>query len=431
MTNLRGIPYKIQNVPTLGPNSGTAFSGTAYVQHDDFAWFAFPNGAITGKRADEFWLDPENVNEASGIVNYGVLAAYAAASGAMPIGLAARTLTRPTEHYNYRPKVRPTPTGYEVDWPQPDWETLQDPIYKFTAVDGGTFNNDPVSLAHRALTGLVGINPRGKSDAKRAILMIDPLADRPKPLGPTGASLYSVANSIVGTFVSGGRYLTADMELFAKDDVFSRFQLVPFRPSPNPNDSLGVQKIGAEALSGTSLYAAAGWCSRDFRVHDYLLGRQNMQLYLQREFKLAGDNPLFISWNFEDRKQWALNDDGDHIQITETTEKSTYFLPIIPDKTGPLQQVPNWPYRKYNPDSLKPLLKKRLDAVLGKLVSDNNAAAPWWRLDVDIKNLLHGNASAALPWFLGMFAVPGVVDFVEEKVIYKFEQELKDAFLWP
>jgi hypothetical protein len=128
VANLRGIPYKLLNIPTLGD-----FSGAAYVQHDDFAWFALPNGAspdITatsvGKREDEFWLGD---GDGSGFVGYDTLVSYATASGAMPVGLAARSLSRPAEHYHYRPVVRAVKdltAGYRVDWPEPDWTGIPD-----------------------------------------------------------------------------------------------------------------------------------------------------------------------------------------------------------------------------------------------------------------------------------------------------------------
>ncbi len=408
LANLRGVPYQILNIPTLGD-----FSGAAFVQHDDFAWFAFPNGkspdvtpASIGKREDEFWLGP---GDGSGFVGYDTLVTYATASAAMPTGLAARALSRPAEQYHYRPRVRPIveAPGYMVDWPEPDWTGLPDAeqtgTYSCTCVDGGTFNNDPVSLVHQALAGLIGVNPRGKSDAKRAIFMIDPLADGPKPIAKTGKSLLSVVENIIGTVVGGGRYLTADMELFANQDVFSRFQLVPFRPEPG--------KVGEAALAGTSLYAAAGWCARAFRVHDYLLGRQNMQIYLRKEFVLAGDNPLFDGWQLADRKDWAMDQNGNRIDVRQDTPRNTYFLPVIPDKTGEaLLPVPDWPVGAYKPDDLTPMLRARLKAVIDKLVADNGGGG-------------------ALPWLIGMFAVPGVVDFVVAKIVDGFKQELRAAGL--
>jgi predicted acylesterase/phospholipase RssA len=412
VANLRGVPYQVADVPAL-----PGFDGAAYMQHDDFAWFAVPNGADSasalpaGKREDEFWIGPGA--SASGFVGYDTLASFAVASAAMPLVLPARALTRPAEHYNYRPLVRAVtdlPAGWRIDWPVPDWSSIADAAggtYAFTAVDGGTLNNDPVSLVHRSLVGLVGRNPRGASDATRAILMIDPLADAPSPMSPTGKSLVAVLGGIIPTLVGGARYLTADMALFADTDVFSRFQMVPFRTAT----AAAPATAGEAALAGDSLFAAAGWCAREFRVHDFLLGRHNMQEYLRSQLLLAGDNPLFSQWQFGDRQDYATDRNGGRMTIDVTTPGSAYFLPILPDKTGsgPLA-LPPWPVGAFNPADILDPLEKRLTAATRALIDDNSGGG-------------------MLPWLVNLLAVPGVVDVIASTVVNGFTAELQQAGL--
>ena len=412
LANLRGIPYQVTGIPTI-----MDFSGAAFVQHDDVAWFAFPNGAspaVTagsiGKREDEFWLDRNQAG--SGFVGYDVLVSYATASAAMPLGLAARALVRPAEHYSYRPHVQvlPDPPGYKVRWPDPDWDTLlrteASGAYTFTSVDGGTFNNDPVAVVHTALAGLVGRNPSDSSSATRAMFMIDPLADKPQPIDDVGKSLVSVFKKMIPTFIAETRYQTADMELFADEGVYSRFQLVPFRPSGQPDGG----KVGEPALAGTSLFAAAGWCARSFRVHDFLLGRHNMQAYLHRELMLKADNPLFDKWTLDQRQDFARDDNFERVAVDATTPPKSYYLPVLPDKTGVgLLPLPAWPRNTYNPETLRPMLKARLEAVVDKLVDDNT----------------HG----VLPWLIKLLAVPSVVGIVADGVVDDFKKELTDAGL--
>ena len=191
-----------------------------------------------------------------------------------------------------------------------------------------------MALVHTALAGTIGRNPPDSSSATRAMFMIDPLADKPLPIGNVGKSLYSVVKNIVPTFIAESRYQTADMELFADDDVYSRYQLVPFRP-PSAD---GPAKVGEPALAGTSLFAAAGWCCRAFRAHDFLLGRHNMQAYLQREFMLLADNPLFDGWTLDQRKDFARGENFERIDVEAGTPPKSYYLPILPDRTlrGPL-----------------------------------------------------------------------------------------------
>ena len=106
-----------------------------------------------------------------------------AASGAAPGVLRARDLTRPIGHYLYRPHVRPRPTRPATSstgrGPTGEAQALQNAAdFGFAACDGGLFNDDPAGLAHEALAGLVGLNPRSPACAHQALLMIHPLAQR-------------------------------------------------------------------------------------------------------------------------------------------------------------------------------------------------------------------------------------------------------------
>ncbi len=364
LSNLRGIPFTIKNMQPYG-----GFTGSAFVEHDDFAWFAFPNGAAPAdnKREDEFWLSS---NPGVGEADFSVLGEFAAASGSLPIGLPARYLQRPAEHYLYRPSVRAvaTPPGYSIDYPPPapDWSELPDVLaagsYTFSAVDGGCFNNDPVKLVHRALAGMVGVNPQDASEANRAMLMIDPLADQPSQLPLSGRSVVRVLGDLAGLFTQGGRYLTADMDLFRDADVFSRFQLVPTQTGG---------RVGEQAVAGASLMALAGWFAREFRVHDFLLGRANMKKFLETEFVLAGNNSLFDKWSQHQRDQFAVDKSGNKVNILHLAPDQ-YLLPILPDLTAAdSAPLPAWPDGACSPDDFQEPIRQRLDAVLKQLQADN------------------------------------------------------------
>jgi hypothetical protein len=418
--NLRGIPYKIQGLPVDG-----TFTGASFVQHDDYAWFAIPSWKGTDgsdklaalKRPDEFWLSANPQPGAS--APYEVLGEWAAASGALPLGLKARVLSQPIEHYNNRPRIRLVKTNgaieTRIDWPTPDWTEIPEihtgEDYQFSAVDGGTFNNDPVRLVHTALAGLIGENPRDPQEANRAMLMIDPLAEEPHALERTGRSLSAIAKSIVGAVVAGARYLTADMELFAREDVFSRFQLVPTRKVE------GEPRAGADALAGTGLFAAAGWCAREFRVHDFLLGRANMMQYLQQKFILRDNNKLFSGWSDVLRVKYAMDKDGNPLGLTPADLKMKvpkareYFLPVIPVLPELQAEVPEWPNGALSPGAIEQPLRNRLETVLRRLREDN----------------LPGIG----PWILNLVTGPTLAANIASGVVDSFDEELRKAGLWP
>ncbi len=398
--NLRGVPFRISHAPALG-----TFTGTDYVEHDDYAWFALPNvvgdgdGTIEDRGPNEFWLSSAPKDGVS--FSYQTLGNYARASAAMPVGLPSRPLSRPPEHYLYRPYARVDDTGaVKIAWPMPDWAELDDVMagqpYSFTGVDGGTLNNDPVKIAHDALTGVGAHNPQQADQANRALLLIDPLADAPTSVAPVGQSIVAAVKALLGTFIDGARYLTADLDLFQDEDVFSRFQLVPnrtgldgnpFPDDPAPRDGKGGPPVGEAALAGTDLSALGGWCARPFRVHDFLLGRLNMATYLRREMILRGDNDLFNNWTFETIATYATRKNGDKfVGLTAQTPKEDYYLPVIPlpdDNFG--VAPPAWPVDALTRDELARLQQQidvRAKAILAKLQADDLPGFAGWLLDL-------------------------------------------------
>jgi hypothetical protein len=75
------------------------------------------------------------------------------------------------------------------------------------------------------------------------------------------------------------------------------------------------------------------------------------------------------------RIRWAIDDNGNRISITATTDREKYYLPILPDVIydgkAPLPVKPDtktlpWPSRKLDPETLRPAVRARVDAVLTK-----------------------------------------------------------------
>lgn len=425
LTNLRGIPY-VLDVPHY-----QGWGGAVYTAHHDYARFAIPNGALAepplphgaqpspaaargGKRPDEFWVDPAALSLGSDYVDYQTLINYAIGSAAFPAGLVARQLTRPAIHYMYRPYVRPKPGGAVVELPPPDWQTLlaDGPDYSFTTVDGGTFDNDPVQLVHQALAGMVGENLRDPATARRALFMIDPLAAKPRHLDNPSTALFPALGALVKSLIDGSRYLTADMALMADKQIYSRFQLVPTR------DDLG--KVGEEALATDFLEAFGGFFCRDFRVHDFILGRINMRNYLRSTLILRGDNSLFDAWGAQDRVRWAVDATGNRMEVSAGTRTQDYFLPVIPDTSyagvGPLGVFPDartlpWPWKKLDPQSLQQPISDRVDAILTKLR----------------KQELPGLGG----WLLGGLLEPSLADEITKEIIKAIQDGLAAQGLWP
>ncbi|WP_186291535.1 patatin-like phospholipase family protein [Nitrospirillum viridazoti] len=426
--NLRGVPYTVAGAPIIGP-----YSGNAFVEHDDYAWFALsdPNRpAPQDLRPNEFHL-PRPPAEQNGS-SYDILGRFARASGAMPVGLPSQELSRPAIHYLYRPYTRVNDYGVPgIGWPKPDWSELPEVLaggdYTFTGVDGGTMNNDPVKIAHDALAGVGQHNPRPPGQANRALLLIDPLVDKPTHIEAVDGSLVATVKAVINTFVHGSRYLTADLDLFQDRDVFSRFQLVPNRLAENglpiPGDKAPLDKdknapVGEAALAGTDLFAMAGWYARPLRVHDYLLGRFNMATYLRTEMILRASNPVFDGW-FPDRldllKDYGLTERGTPFpgEVQAGTDRAVFFLPIIPVPEGSFGvQPPEWPTDALDTEDLE-ALSDRIDQ----------------RVEVLLKKVRADSLPGFGPWLLSLVASGGIASALTDRIMDDLKKTLADRGL--
>ena len=370
LANTRGIPYRLDVAAFEG------FEGAMFVQHDDFARFAMPNGIDLDqqpgqKREDEFWVVAGPSDVRKGHASYEMMGEYTLGSAAFPAGFPARDLERPIEHYRLKPLLyaQQDAVKYEdIKWPQPMTEYVVDAggsTYGFVAVDGGMFNVDPISIVHRELAGLLGRNPREPDKATRGLFMIDPLASLPRRLEPTNTDFLDVLQSLFGSAIGGARYLTADMQLLGDPACFSRFQLVPHRHRS------GDRLLGSDALAGSALGAFGGFVARDYRVHDFMLGRHNMENYLRRFLTLRGDNALFDGWNNNDRADYACDNEGNRMSQNELVARDKYYLPIIPLLSGVGgTTLPKWPRGAFNPADMVDPADTRFTKVLNSLLGE-------------------------------------------------------------
>jgi hypothetical protein len=158
VANLRGVPYSIDVV-------GEQTHGHGMSAHADFMRFAVArDGEVP---AGTFHLDPTDYGHA----NWRHLRDSALASGAFPVGLQPRRLSRKASDYSERwwqvPLSRDDPAAaqgkcYTYEHIEPAWPDAVDPAtydYDFLCVDGGLMNNEPLEFARRILADW-GRNPR-------------------------------------------------------------------------------------------------------------------------------------------------------------------------------------------------------------------------------------------------------------------------------
>jgi hypothetical protein len=341
VTNLRGVPYQI------------VFRGGGPLRHEmsmhrDHVVFAA--GGLSPRPAQALPPDVRLLTEEASFSDplWHEFGMSALATGAFPLFLSARRLSREGSHYLYRNASR---NDAEVGFDQPSSPGEGTPApYDFLCVDGGTMNNEPYDLAHMALAGLTGRSPREGDRADRALIMIDPFAD-PGELGPAEpCSLFSLAGAVVRSMVNQARFSPRDRALIQNESIYSRYLVAPSRSG----------FVGSKSLASGGLGAFFGFFSEAYRHHDFMLGRRNCQRFLQSVLTLPQGNPIFAGWSQRARAAFCDPTDATHLQVIPLTGKCAVE-----------EKLPRWPARDFKRDGkLTDLIEKRVDGVLDRIRKD-------------------------------------------------------------
>ena len=360
VTNLKGVPYTVR----FPGNTGLHHKMRMHRDHLGFMVPASQNLMHSPNTPPD--VLPLNSDNSSKDQGWRSLAVASLASGAFPVALAARWLSRPGSDYDYR-FVFPYAKSGSVVFSEPGINR-SDP-YTFAAVDGGTMNNEPFELARIELAGTKDRNPRKGHKACRAVIMIDPFTDSRQNTKPT-ASLLAIVPALLTALVSQTRFKQIDLTLAEADDIYSRFLIAPSRC-----DQKGCKVTGSEALASSGLEGFLGFFCKEYRHHDYMLGRRNCQRFLRDWFVLPSsqiargssspkNNALFIQW-----PQGALNNQD----FTSTTRSEhRQIIPLVGTAAQP-QHQPLWPANKfdgYSDKKLKRKIKRRINALFPQLAKE-------------------------------------------------------------
>jgi hypothetical protein len=365
LTNLRGVQYPF------------GMAGANYVQlmsrHGDnlrYTLSGLAGAPGCSPRADEYVLRyPAQWGQ-----EWERFAMASLASGAFPLGLAPRELSRRSSDYACLPVLLAGGLG-EADRVcelkadagslcavAPD---VDEEVYRFVSVDGGTIDNEPFELARVELAGgdLLARHERDGDKANCAVLMIDPFVG-PLPPGPSSLDQLTLADTALATFCAvknQARFKPQDIALAMDETIYSRFLIAPARQDRQTGDT-------ATSIAGGAVGGFGGFLHKSYREHDFFLGRRNCQRFLAEHFTLPENNPLFAGWSAEQRARLgvkARRDDG-----SEWIE-----LPIIPlmpaldprQRPEAQEKEPVWPLDSFDPASLEAPLNQRLDGMLDSI----------------------------------------------------------------
>jgi patatin-like phospholipase len=327
-TNLRGVPYAFS---IFGADGNEQYG---MLNHGDYLDFTVGMG--TKALPDSHALDINNTSAG----DWSLFKIAALATGAFPVGLAARQIARPPSDYKRAVQVVcEDPMGNFAPI-SPDRCIDNEKPYNFISVDGGVVDNEPLELARRTLAGGIDQqNPRGGQDASRAVLLIAPFPNFVNlPPFDSSSRVLHLLPGLVTALLQQARFKPSELSLAADDTVFSRFIISPIRHA-GANPEAVKYPIASGVLAGFG-----GFFHESFRRHDYLLGRRNAQAFLRWHFALPENNNLFNGFQGDRARWYVRNVDGATAPITAddsqfapklfaTTVKAipdTKGLPIIP-----------------------------------------------------------------------------------------------------
>lgn len=269
LTNLEGFKY---NTDFNGDMDDNVYH-LSY--HADYACFAL--NTKDHEYAGDGWIPLDFFSD----LNTDIALDAAMATGAFPIGLRSRKITRKTQHVNDLKWQHPLLQEFPV---KPNVAGSSD-LYEALIIDGGTLNNEPFE---RVKSMISGIDP-DEDKFSGTTVMIDPF--------PSYAETFDISTDGMSSIV--GKTLSAMLgHLRSKPQVLremhsannrSQYQVAPVR-------YVGNQKIqGSKAIACGFMGGFGGFIHKEFRIHDFFLGRANCEHFLREHFTVAPDtsNPLF------------------------------------------------------------------------------------------------------------------------------------------
>lgn len=281
----------------------------------------------------------------------------AMATGAFPVGLKSRIMERDPSYVNAIPWLKDIFQNTPVN--PNKLKTLN--------VDGGMINNEPfekvrylldeITIDHRSIEYnalskdekqefLNEINTSYKN-FENTILMIDPFPSQ--DVKEEFNYSQNLTNIISGTFSA----MTAQMRAkpinyrsaMEQDDA-SQFIISPSRKREDTDGQLK-DFFGEKAIACGTMGGFGGFLNKEFRIHDYFLGKYNCEMFLRKYFTIPEealqDNPIFA-------KGYSGVDKNNYVVICPDGKRTYPIIPIFkPEDPAEIFPIPtfscggNWP----------------------------------------------------------------------------------------
>lgn len=345
LTNLEGFGYTAD----FGPNQPQTRKYHMSV-HNDYACFELTEKPIIGPNGG--WM-PLNFKDN---VNIDLARDAAVATGAFPVGLKSRLLNRDASYVNSNLWLKKYLTNNPL--PSGDYETLN--------VDGGLINNEPFEKVRDVLFELTSQEAKDYRDFNKfssTVLMIEPFpTQQPRPISKF-QQLINVMGLTLSAMIKQMRSKPIEISDALNTNCASQFIIAPSRWVNTADGDVNV--TGEMAIASGSLHGFGGFIHKEFRVHDYFLGRHNCKIFLRDYFTIPAqaleENPIFSSgYQNADKEKFRSQKDGGYQIIPVFAAHTDYRFPELKFKCGG-----SWPVlEEKDIEKYRPELKTRIQAIL-------------------------------------------------------------------
>lgn len=336
LSNLEGFTYN------AAFRSATATSPYLMSVHNDYACFE-----LNATQYQGFGWTPLDFSTS---LNVALARQAAMATGAFPVGLRAREVVRQLQHVK------------DNRWLSPylaQASPLPDPIHSIN-VDGGMINNEPFEKVQDVLRDMTHDTHASTYHTFRGcVLMVDPFPSTAQKFNPA-ANISNVVGNTLSALLAQNRAKPLEVQQAWDSQNPGQFLIAPVRHHPFAPDK---RLQGADAIACGSLGGFGGFLKKDFRIHDFFLGRANAERFLRHYFTVPAvtTNPIFAD---------GYAEVNDRTPFTSAVDGGLQIIPIF-SKEQPRMPLPefapgvDWPaLEEATLNNWKSLIRKRAQALL-------------------------------------------------------------------
>lgn len=371
LTNLNGFNYNI----SFSGNNGREKYNMAV--HNDYACFELFDESVTAPKTPG-WM-PLNFKTGAFVET---ARDAAMATGAFPVGLKSRILKREVAYVN------------EIPWLKNIFQNtpLKETTLKTVNVDGGMINNEPFEKVRDLLDAITieqrsaEYKPLNKEEKQEylneinsifknfenTVLLIDPFPSQDKSEFDYSQNVTNIISETFSAMTAQMRAKPIDYKSALELDDASQFIISPSRKRED-TDGQVKDFFGEKAIACGTMGGFSGFLNKEFRIHDYYLGKHNCEMFLRKHFIIPEEaleaNPIFAEgYKDVDKSQYVI--------IAPDGKRSYPIIPIFKAEsstdTDPIPTFScggNWPKVSESfIDSYEKPIKNRAEKIILNIV---------------------------------------------------------------